>query len=87
MVSSGQLLALLFICLLCSHYYLRRWKQKSDNGSTSSRSVTQPRPSPNNGATSDFPSVIVCQACQTENDSSYTYCKHCINELPRPDKP
>ncbi|WP_449404320.1 DUF7577 domain-containing protein [Halalkalicoccus subterraneus] len=90
MVSSSQLLAILFIGLLwygLSQYYLRRWKQESDNGGTSLRSVTQPQSSPLNQAISDPPSSRLCRACHTKNDLFYTYCKHCISELPRSDKP
>ncbi|WP_284145784.1 DUF7577 domain-containing protein [Natrinema salinisoli] len=29
---------------------------------------------------------VTCRACGTENEHSYTYCRHCLGQLPaRPD--
>jgi hypothetical protein len=36
---------------------------------------------PRSDADDDSPDTIVCSACETENDRSYTYCQECTKRL------
>ncbi|WP_255681992.1 MULTISPECIES: hypothetical protein [Natrinema] len=36
--------------------------------------------------TQTFDEPVTCRVCGTENEHSYTYCRHCLGQLPaRPD--
>lgn len=88
-VHVAVLLTLVYLCFWLLQRYLRGRSGEGDGDETntpqsSSTRSAQPMRESRSRAQTAGPSAVICPVCGTENDSSYTFCRNCVTELPSP---